>query len=71
MAKPVVLSIMAFLFFLGLLVLLAPFSTTELLGVKSIGKDLNATASSDTDAGGEYLIGVGKADITGYAHFDL
>lgn len=66
MAKPVAVTVMAFLLFVGLLLLWAPLSFSQTPGVQPVGKASNATVTSDAQASGDYLVGVGKADITGY-----
>lgn len=70
MAKPVAVTVMAFLLFVGLLLLWAPFSFSQTSGVQPVGKVSNATVTSDAQTSGDYLVGVGKADITGYGSLE-
>lgn len=61
MAKPVAMAAMALLTFLGILFLLLPQSFSQLYD--PLGKPSETVSTSQQDAG--YLVGVGKADITG------
>jgi hypothetical protein len=64
MARPVVMAAMALLTFLGFLFLLFPSSFSQ--SSEPIGKASDSTISAQQD--GDYLVGVGKADITGYVN---
>ncbi|KPI37116.1 Neutral ceramidase [Cyphellophora attinorum] len=61
MARPVVMAAMALLTFLGFLFLLFPSSFSQ--SSEPIGKASDPIVSAQQD--GDYLVGVGKADITG------
>lgn len=63
MAKPVVMATMALLTFLGFLFLLFPTSISQ--NSEPLGAAANAPGADSTVQDGEYLVGVGKADITG------
>lgn len=61
MARPVVMAIMALLTFLGFLFLLFPSSLSQ--SSEPIGK--LADGQGNALQNGDYLVGVGKGDITG------
>lgn len=65
MAKPVGLAIMGLLLFISLILLWAPSSFPWSSGIQPVGKISDSTVTSVTAADGDYLLGVGKADITG------
>ena len=65
MAKPTILAVMAFLLLVSLLLLWTPLAFPQSSGSQPVGKVSDTTASSDAAAGDKYLLGVGKADITG------
>ena len=62
MANPIVMATLSLLTFLGLLFVLFPSSLSQTSA--PVGK-APAGLSADTQQDGEYLVGVGKADITG------
>ena len=66
MARPAVLTGTVFLCITGLILLLyAPFRALPLSKRQSAGEILPSAATSQAQENGDYLVGVGKADITG------
>jgi hypothetical protein len=67
MARSLTLAIMAFLFLMSLLLLSIPFAFPQNSGPQPVGKASGTSDPAEAADEGHYLLGVGKADITGYA----